>query len=87
MKLAFSVLHLPCPMEGLTMRDYKTGLMEERYEEELRPLIARSLGISEARLARHPFERDGWTLRWLEKGPPEGISAPAGITEVKSPAK
>lgn len=67
------------------MHDYKTAVMEERHEEELRPFIAKSLGITVKRLANHPFERDGWTLRWLDKGPPKGVSAPSGITEIDPP--
>jgi hypothetical protein len=59
--------------------------MEERHEEELRSLIANSLGVSAALLAKHPFERDEWTLRWLENGPPKGVAAPGGITEIDPP--
>jgi hypothetical protein len=67
------------------MRDYKTAIVEECHEEELRPFIANSLGVSENLLAEHPFERDEWTLRWLENGPPKGVAAPGGITEIDPP--
>lgn len=69
------------------MHDYKTGMTEERHEETLLPFIAKSLGISAKLLAKHPFERDGWTLRWLENGPPKGVAAPGGITEIDPPSE
>lgn len=67
------------------MRDYKTATMEERHEEELRPFIAKLLRVSVKLLAKHPFAREEWTLRWLENGPPKGVAAPGGITEIDPP--
>jgi hypothetical protein len=73
------------PDGGANMRDYKTTIIEEGHEDELRPFIATSLGVSENVLAKHPFKRDEWTLRWLENGPPKGVVAAGGITEIDPP--
>lgn len=63
------------------MRGYKTELMFERHEEQLMPAIAKALGVRTTTLLKHPFERDGRSLLWLEAAP-KGVNAPGGITEL-----
>jgi len=63
------------------MRDYKTEMAQEQHEEQLRPTIAKALGITENELAQCPYDRDGNQILWLERVP-DGVEAKQRITEL-----